>query len=62
MRLGALVTIVGSAIQTGSVDIAMFLVARFIGGFGIGMLVVLIPIYQAEICKCRHQGHQGVRR
>lgn len=55
MRLGALITVIGSAIQTGSVDIAMFLVARFIGGFGIGMLVVLIPIYQAEICKHRHR-------
>lgn len=51
MRLGAVVTVIGSAIQRGSVDIAIFLIARFISGFGIGMLVVLIPIYQAEICR-----------
>lgn len=52
MNLGALTTVVGSAVQTGSVDVAMFLVARFITGWGIGMMVVLIPIYQAEICWC----------
>ena len=51
MYLGAFVTIVGGVIQTASVHIAMFLVARFITGFGIGIMVVLIPIYQAEICQ-----------
>ena len=50
MNLAALISIIGSALQTGSVDIAMFLVARFVAGWGIGMMVVLIPIYQAEIC------------
>lgn len=55
MNVGALVSVIGSAIQTGSVDIAMFLAARFITGWGIGMMVVLIPIYQAEICKFSEQ-------
>ncbi|EIW82727.1 general substrate transporter [Coniophora puteana RWD-64-598 SS2] len=49
MNTAALVSAVGGALQAGSVDIAMFLVARFITGVGIGMMVVLIPIYQAEI-------------
>lgn len=51
MNLAALITIIGAAIQTGSVNITMFLAARFITGWGIGMMVVLIPLYQAEICK-----------
>ena len=51
MNLAALITIIGAAIQTGSINIAMFLAARFITGWGIGMMVVLIPLYQAEICK-----------
>ena len=51
MNLAALITIIGAAIQTGSVNIAMFLAARFITGWGIGMMVVLIPLYQAEICE-----------
>jgi MFS family permease len=51
MYLGAVVNIVGGALETGSVDTPMFLVSRFITGWGIGMMVVLIPIFQAEICK-----------
>ncbi|KZT57700.1 sugar transporter family protein [Calocera cornea HHB12733] len=49
MNLAALICIVGSALSSGSVDVAMFLVARFITGWGIGMMVVLIPIFQAEV-------------
>ncbi|KZO90717.1 general substrate transporter [Calocera viscosa TUFC12733] len=49
MYLAALICIVGTAIQSGAIDVAMFLVARFITGWGIGMMVVLIPIFQAEV-------------
>ena len=49
MNTASLVCIVGGALQTGSVNLAMLLVARFITGWGIGMMVVLIPIFQAEI-------------
>ncbi|KAG6372302.1 general substrate transporter [Boletus reticuloceps] len=49
MNTANIVCIVGGAIQTGSVNLAMLLVARFITGWGIGMMVVLIPIFQAEI-------------
>ena len=50
MYLASAVNVVGGALETGSVNMAMFLVSRFIAGWGIGMMVVLIPIYQAEIC------------
>ncbi|KAF8444568.1 general substrate transporter [Boletus edulis BED1] len=49
MNTANIVCIIGGAIQTGSVNLAMLLVARFITGWGIGMMVVLIPIFQAEI-------------
>ncbi|OQU93801.1 hypothetical protein CLAIMM_00268 [Cladophialophora immunda] len=49
MYLASAVNVVGGALETGSVNMAMFLVSRFISGWGIGMMVVLIPIYQAEI-------------
>jgi MFS family permease len=55
MYLASIVNIVGEALEAGSINIAMFLVARFIAGWGIGMMVVLIPIYQAEICKALSQ-------
>ena len=51
MYLASAVNVVGGALETGSVNMAMFLVSRFIAGWGIGMMVVLIPIYQAEICE-----------
>ncbi|KAL4808578.1 general substrate transporter [Aspergillus unguis] len=42
-------TVIGGALQAGSVHIAMFLVARFITGFGIGGLVMLVPLWQSEV-------------
>lgn len=45
IQLGAAVMIVGAALCAGSANMAMFLVARFIAGFGIGMLITTIPMY-----------------
>jgi MFS family permease len=44
IQLGAAVLIVGAVLCTASVNIAMFLVARFIAGWGIGMLITVIPM------------------
>lgn len=49
--LTCIVNIVGGALQAGSINLSMFSAARFIGGWGIGSVVVLIPLYQAEICE-----------
>ncbi|MCJ1303989.1 hypothetical protein MMC08_006800 [Hypocenomyce scalaris] len=49
LYLTCFVNIFGEALQAGSINLGMFLAARFIGGWGIGMAVVLIPLYQAEI-------------
>jgi MFS family permease len=51
MNVASVVSIIGAALLAGSVKIGMFLAARFIAGAGVGMMVVLIPIYQAEICE-----------
>lgn len=51
-----IITIIGAAIQTGSVHIAMFLVARFITGFGIGGLVMLVPLWQSEVAPPHNRG------
>jgi len=39
----------GCAIQTGAVHIAMLIVGRFIAGVSIGVLSMIVPVYQAEI-------------
>lgn len=55
MYLSSVVTVLGAALEAGSVKLGMFLAARFIAGAGIGMMVVLIPILQAEICEFYNQ-------
>lgn len=39
--VGGVFCVVGGALQAGSVHIGMFLVARFLSGYGIGKLIVL---------------------
>jgi MFS family permease len=51
MYVASIINIVGEALEAGSVHIGMFLASRFIAGWGIGSIVVLIPLYQAEICE-----------
>lgn len=41
IELGALVTVIGGALCAGSVNVAMFLVARFIAGWGVGTLITV---------------------
>ncbi|KAL8831032.1 MAG: hypothetical protein Q9191_001099 [Dirinaria sp. TL-2023a] len=47
--LAVTVFIVGSILQTAAVDYAMLVVARLIGGIGIGMLSMVAPLYISEI-------------
>lgn len=44
-----MVFIVGSVLQTAAMDYPMLVVARFIGGVGIGMLSMVAPLYISEI-------------
>lgn len=43
------VFLIGSILQTAAVDYAMLVVARLIGGIGIGMLSMVAPLYISEI-------------
>lgn len=45
LQLGSLILILGAALCAGAVNMAMFLVGRFIAGFGIGVLITVIPMY-----------------
>ncbi|KAI9870980.1 MAG: hypothetical protein M1830_003560, partial [Pleopsidium flavum] len=56
LAISTIVALVGGALQAGSAHIAMFLVARFLTGFGVGMLVTLVPIFQAEIAPPASRG------
>ncbi|KAJ9256499.1 hypothetical protein DTO207G8_2502 [Paecilomyces variotii] len=54
--IGAVISVIGGALQAGSVDIAEYIAMRFITGVGIGALVVLIPLYQSEISPAKIRG------
>ncbi|KIW78380.1 hypothetical protein Z517_08215 [Fonsecaea pedrosoi CBS 271.37] len=54
--IGGTFSLVGGALQTGSVDVAMFIVARFITGIGVGALVGLVPLYQSEVSPTNLRG------
>lgn len=47
--LAGCIFIIGSVIQTTAVDFPMLIVARFIGGLGVGMLAMVAPLYISEI-------------
>ncbi|KAH8930275.1 general substrate transporter [Atractiella rhizophila] len=54
--LGVLGTIFGGALQAGSVDLAMFICARIINGFTVGVLTSIVPTYMGELTKPRYRG------
>lgn len=56
IQIGCVISIVGATLMTASVNIPMFIVARFIMGFGIGILVTLVPLYQSEVSPAESRG------
>jgi MFS family permease len=56
IQITACLCIVAGALQAGSVHIAMFLVARFMMGMGVGMVNVITPLYQSEVSPAHSRG------
>ncbi|KAK5173461.1 uncharacterized protein LTR77_002142 [Saxophila tyrrhenica] len=54
--LACCIFVVGGAIQTGGVVIAMLYVGRLVAGIGVGFLTMIIPIYQAELAHRKIRG------
>jgi predicted MFS family arabinose efflux permease len=42
MQIGSVILIIGGALCSGAVDLAMFLVGRFIAGWGAGVLACVV--------------------
>ncbi|KAH6892558.1 putative MFS monosaccharide transporter [Thelonectria olida] len=49
IMIAVVIFTIGSAMQTGSVNYVMLVIARLIGGIGIGMLSMVVPLYISEI-------------
>ena len=47
--MAVIIFTIGSVLQTAAVDYSMLVVARLIGGIGIGMLSMVAPLYISEI-------------
>lgn len=54
--LACLFVIVGGALQASSFSLTQMIIARIIGGLGIGMESAAIPMWQSETCKPQHRG------
>jgi sugar porter (SP) family MFS transporter len=54
--VNAIIVVVGGALQAGSVAVSMFIVFRFVTGWGTGALVALVPLYQSEISPPKIRG------
>lgn len=48
--VGAIIFLVGGALQTGAQGLSYLYAGRLIAGLGVGFLVMIIPPYQAELC------------
>ncbi|ORY28027.1 putative receptor [Naematelia encephala] len=59
LRAGAFVFTVGGAIQTFCTSYMTMVIGRIISGFGVGMLSMIVPIYQSEISPADHRGLLG---
>lgn len=53
LRLGAFIFTVGGAIQTFCGGFWTMVLGRVISGFGVGMLSMIVPIYQASLSALR---------
>ncbi|KAK3708302.1 hypothetical protein LTR37_011567 [Vermiconidia calcicola] len=56
IQIGCVISIVGATIMTASTGVGMFIAFRFIMGFGIGVLVTLVPLYQSEVSPPESRG------
>jgi sugar porter (SP) family MFS transporter len=58
--LGAILTIIGSVLQTAAYGLPQFVVGRVILGLGVGQFSVAVPVWQSESTSAKHRGQHVV--
>lgn len=53
---GAVVFLIGGALQTFATGMPMMMVGRIIAGFGVGALSTIVPVFQSEISPPHNRG------
>jgi MFS family permease len=56
LAVAALCSLIGAALVAGSANIPMLIVVRILHGFGLGMLICLVPLYLTETAAPRRRG------
>ncbi|KAL5335824.1 sugar transporter [Aspergillus crustosus] len=54
--IGAIISILGSALQGGAVNVAMVIAGRLIAGFSVGLLSAVVPMFCSEIATAEDRG------
>lgn len=49
IMVGAIIFCLGGALQAAGQNLHFFYAGRAVGGLGVGILIMIIPMYQAEI-------------
>lgn len=56
LAVAAACSLVGGALQTGSVNVTMIIIVRILQGFGLGMIICLVPLYTTEVAPAHRRG------
>lgn len=56
LGIASVFSIVGAALAAGSVNVVMLIVVRLLHGFGLGMLLPLVPLYLSEVAPPQKRG------
>jgi len=54
--IGALICVVGAALQTAAKNLAMMLVGRILTGWAVGLLSMAVPVYNSECADPKIRG------
>ncbi|KAH8776193.1 general substrate transporter [Hyaloscypha finlandica] len=56
IRIGAVVSIIGTTFQTAAFNVPLLIVGRIIAGLAIGIIYFAIPMYMSELAPAEHRG------
>ncbi|KAG2414442.1 hypothetical protein HFD88_003633 [Aspergillus terreus] len=54
--IGAIISVIGSALQGGAANVGMMIAGRLIAGFAVGLLSAVVPMYCSEIATAEDRG------
>ncbi|KAI1818676.1 sugar porter family MFS transporter [Poronia punctata] len=56
LGVGAIIAIIGTALQTAAQEVVMLVFGRLVAGLAIGIIYFAIPMFQSEIAPATHRG------